>query len=378
MATPARVRWKGPAIRAAVVTASCLMVTTCRGRDGSSPRESVPGSAADAGDRTAAANGDVPTNDKGAVAAANARAVAAATSSTPIDRAGSIYPRDLEVDPGAARVCDAIHGIAARRKAECCGGEASSFYAAECARTLGATLHARAAEIDEVALSRCSAAMQERYRTCDAVTPAPLPLAECQRLVRGKLASGAVCRSSLECEGNLHCEGSTATRTGVCVPPAAAGAGCGVHVDVLATYVGERDLEASHPFCAAFCSLTAHKCESAPAAGAACVASVNCAPGHHCVAGKCSAAPLAQAGEKCDALPCAAGLACRSKICAPLARPGESCTSDDDCERGGCVARGEGRSVCGAKCSALSGALRLPVGGAAMRLPSRSPAKRSD
>jgi hypothetical protein len=321
--------------------------------------------ATDAGDLgPALAKGDAPSGSAATVASRTA------ASAMPSDRAGSIYPRDLEVDPSAARVCDAVHGVAARRKAQCCGGEASNFYAAECARTLGATLHAGTVDIDEPALARCSAAMQARYRTCDAVTPAPLPLAECQRLVRGKLASGAVCRSSLECEGNLHCEGSSATRTGVCVPPAGPGAGCGVHVDVLATYLGERDLETSHPFCTDFCSVAAHKCGPVPAAGAPCAASVNCAPGHHCLAGKCSAVALAEKGEKCGALPCGAGLTCVFGLCRPLAQPGESCASDDDCERGGCVVEGEGRSICGAKCSALPGALRRPDAAPAMRLPS--------
>jgi hypothetical protein len=370
-----------PAIRIAVVAVSCLLVSTCRGRDGGD-REAALATAADASNLGSAPfKADGAAINVGAVVANPGDGAAqAAALATPIDRAGTIYPRDLPEHPGAARVCDAVHGVAARRKAACCGGEASSFFAAECGRTLGATLHAGNVDVDEAALARCSAAMEARYRTCDAVTPAPLPIAECQRLVRGKLPSGAVCRSSLECVGNLHCEGVSATRTGVCVPAASVGAGCGVHVDVLATYLGHRDLETSHPFCAEFCSLAAHKCEPVPAAGAACVASVNCAPDHLCIAGKCSAAPRAKKGEECGARPCERGLACVSAVCTPLALPGELCSSDEDCERGGCVAGGDGRTVCGAKCSALPSVLRLPDGGPTMRLPSarRPPAKRGD
>jgi hypothetical protein len=55
----------------------------------------------------------------------------------------------------------------------------------------------------------------------------------------------------------------------------------------MAAYVLDRTLDRAHPFCRDFCSLANHRCEPIPEEGASCVASVNCAPGHACVAGRC-------------------------------------------------------------------------------------------
>jgi hypothetical protein len=108
---------------------------------------------------------------------------------------------------------------------------------------------------------------------------------------------------------------------------------------VLATYVLERGLDRTRPFCRDFCSLVNHRCEALPAEGASCSASVNCAPGHACLDGRCSASPLH----------------------VTTAAPGAACKSDFDCEKGGCV-----NGTCGMKCTvsfdALSSAkpMRLP------------------
>jgi hypothetical protein len=291
-------------------------------------------------------------------------------SSVPVDTLGTIYPRDLPPHPLAVRLCETLHGIPARRRAECCGGEAAPFLATECGRVLGATLHAGTAQLDETAALRCAAAMTDSLAGCDWVTPNPPSAPEaCQGLLQGNLAMGSVCRSSLECEGRLHCAGLSPTKTGVCTPPGADGAGCGAHVDVLATYLLDRRLATSHPFCADFCSLITHKCQKEPSTSSPCVASVNCGPSQTCVNGRCSAALLGGPGEPCGAVGCASGLRCVGKVCAPLARPGETCASDDDCKVGGCVRDAQGRSSCAAKCTASLEVLRGADGGATMRLP---------
>jgi hypothetical protein len=298
--------------------------------------------------------------------------IAPAASSAPVDGLGTVYPRDLPPHPLATRLCETLHAVPARRKAECCGGEPAPYLAKECARVLGATLHMKTADLDEAAVERCTAAVVPSLEGCDWVVPSP-PSAPgaCQGLLKGKLASGTVCRSSLECEGQLHCEGVSPTKTGVCTPPGGTGAGCGAHVDVLATYLLDRELDTSHPFCADFCSLVTHKCGPQPTAGSACAASVNCAPSQTCVNGRCSAAPMPGEGDPCGAVPCATGLRCTAKVCTPLARAGSACASDADCAMGGCVRAADGGFICGAKCTPSLDALRGRDGGTTMRLPAR-------
>jgi hypothetical protein len=302
--------------------------------------------------------------------AGGAKQDAGAAISAPIDGLGTVYPLDAPPHPLAIRLCEALHDIPARRKGECCGGEPVRFLTKECARVLGATLHAKTVKLEEAAVERCAAAMNDSLAGCDWVTPSPPPAPEaCQRLLHGQLERGSVCRSSLECRGDMHCEGVSPTKTGVCTPPGAEGAGCGAHVDVLATYLSDRHLATSHPFCAEHCSLVAHKCGPVPPVGSACVANVSCAPSQICASGRCSAAVPGGRGQPCVAVPCAEGLRCIDKVCASPANGGEACTSDFDCAIGGCVSGSDGRSVCGAKCTASLDALRSRDGGLTLRLP---------
>jgi hypothetical protein len=295
---------------------------------------------------------------------------AASASSAPIDSLGTIYPHDAPSHPLATRLCEVLHAVPAQRKAECCGGEPAPFLATECARVLGATLHAGTVDLDESAVERCAAAIGEAVGGCEWVTPSPLPAPDvCQRLLRGKLERGRVCRSSLECAGDMHCEGVSPTKTGVCTPPGGEGAGCGTHVDVLATYLLDHRLESSHPFCAEHCARVAHKCGPPPKVGSACLADINCASSQVCVAGRCSAAARGGRGESCSAVPCAERLRCIDQECAPLASAGETCRSDAECATGGCVRGDDGRGKCGPQCSATLDALRSHDGGVTMGLP---------
>ena len=333
-----------------VVPVALVATPSCRGRGDAETR------------RDAAPEGQ--TSDGGAAR------LPGVASSAPIDALGTIYPRDAPPHPLATRLCEALHAVPARRKAECCGGEPAPLLMAECTRVLGATLHAGTVDLQESAVERCAAAMTDARKGCDWVTPSAPPVPEpCQRLLRGKLERGSVCRSSLECAGDLHCAGVSPTKTGVCTPPGGTGAGCGAHVDVLATYLFDRQLATSHPFCAEHCAFVTHKCGPPPDVGAACVADVNCAASQLCIQGRCSAADRGHRGDPCSVVPCAEGLRCVDAVCAPLATPGEACRSDMDCAAGACVREVDGAAKCGAQCSMPLDALRSRDGGPVMGLP---------
>jgi hypothetical protein len=336
------------AARAALL-ASLGATTACRVSSDAHARRDAEGQVSASGAAFDRADGGVRAMPN-ASQSASTRAPTTA-SAAPIDVLGSVYPRDVAPHPLATRLCEALHGVPARRKAECCGSEPAPFLMAECTRVLGATLNAGTAELDDATVDRCAEAMTEARAGCDWVTPnAPTAPEACQRLLRGKLERGSVCRSSLECSGDLHCEGVSSTRTGVCTPPGSEGAGCGTHVDVLATYLLDQHLATSHPFCAEHCSLVTHKCRPLPEEGAACAANVNCGASQQCIQGRCSSAPPRHRGESCSANPCREGLRCVDGSCAPRAQAGEACRSDIDCAEGACVRGADGRAQCGAQC----------------------------
>jgi hypothetical protein len=187
---------------------------------------------------------------------------------------------------------------------------------------------------------------------CDWVTPGqPSSPDACQDLFKGKVASGEACRSTLECAGNHHCAGASPNRGGRCTPPQPLDAVCGTHLDNLVAYTFQRDLGKSHPFCADFCALTTHRCEPVPTNGSTCHGPANCASGHTCVDGKCSTLPRARVGEPCDKTPCEVNARCVSGTCRALGQAGDSCTSDFECAKGGCVKSGDAGMVCGKKCA---------------------------
>jgi hypothetical protein len=268
-------------------------------------------------------------------------APAPSSLSAPLDLAGSIYGAPRSANPLAVKLCDALHALPGRRVAECCGTSPSRFVFDECVRVVSVSLEAGSVSLSADRVEACASAAQASLEGCDWVTPSePLAPPACQSIFRGTIEEGRVCRSSLECVEGLHCQGLSATRTGICARPQAIGAGCGVHVDVMATYVLERGLDRARPFCRDFCSLADHRCEPLPVEGSACLANINCAPSQACVAGRCA-----------PSTPRAA------------AAPGDACKSDFDCDQGGCIA-----GTCGKKCSVSFDALSTAP---AMRLPQR-------
>lgn len=320
-------------------------------------------------------SGEKPRNAAipGLEGGAQARATVAPRA-TAQDALGSIYPPSVEPQPLARELCDALHALPAARAAACCGTRSESGLGDQCVRAVSAALRDGAVEIDESSIAACRAAMERALEGCDWVTPSePLSPPACQRLLRGKLSVGSVCRSSLECAGESHCEGLGPTKTGVCAAPAARGEGCGAHIDVLATYTLERGLERTHPFCAEYCSLATHRCAAPPEIGDSCLSAVNCAPGQTCVAGACSSAAPGRAGDRCGASPCGEGLHCREGICAPLAAAGQACVGDLDCAAGGCGRRGGGEKTCGAQCTPSFEALARRAEGPTLGLPRARP-----
>ncbi|HET7539062.1 MAG TPA: hypothetical protein VFK05_04295 [Polyangiaceae bacterium] len=240
-----------------------------------------------------------------------------------------------EPAPLVGRLCAALHRLAAERKSACCGRPIEAPLFDECQRVTLAALKSGAISLDPRALSECEQAMHSALAGCSWVTPGnPQGPEVCQRAIVARRGAGEACRSTLECRAPLHCAAAGQNNAGVCEPPAELGSGCGVATDALAAYTVSRGVELAHPPCRDFCALTSHKCEPLPALGSVCRASVNCASGQRCSAGKCVARASAEAS-------------------APLAKPGEPCARDFDCELGGCVPSNDGARRCGMQCTAV-------------------------
>jgi hypothetical protein len=247
----------------------------------------------------------------------------------------SVEGSDERGDPRAHELCAALHRLPARRAAECCGGEPGEYLYAECVSVLSRSLSEAGVALNADEARRCATAMQAELAGCEWVRPgAPRPAEACHDLLRGLREQGQSCRSSLECSGELRCSEQSSESRGRCLPPADNGAPCGGAVDILAALLLVRDAEERHPPCRGMCNRMTHRCEDAPALGAACRAHVQCGQARRCVEGACraGAAPVLQ-----------------------RARPGESCETDLDCHVGGCTTSASGARVCGMRC--LSGVL---------------------
>jgi hypothetical protein len=97
------------------------------------------------------------------------------------------------------------------------------------------------------------AALETRYASCEFTKAASLPpLAACAGAWQGQLASGAICRSSLECQPGLHCHGAGPMTEGSCGPPKLAGARCTLTPDTLGAYLPTKPSD--HPECQGKCS----------------------------------------------------------------------------------------------------------------------------
>ena len=254
--------------------------------------------------------------------------------------------------PLAQRLCEAVQGTAARRRAACCQGSANTLLAAECVRMLSAALASGAVKVEPSGVEACAQAMERAYQGCEWVGPqAPAMPTACLGLLHGTLAAGARCRSSLECSEGLNCHGVGPTDTGVCGAPSGAGQLCALSVDALATYTRQDTLEEAHPECQGHCAK--RQCADPVALGGACVFEAQCAPGLHCAAGKCAEGELAGLGQPCVNGGCGEGARCIQGTCAAPKTAGAACEFDGEC-LGGCLrADGGHGGSCGPRCDAL-------------------------
>jgi hypothetical protein len=238
--------------------------------------------------------------------------------------------------PLAQALCDTLHGLVARRRAECCGGAPTSTVISECLRNVTGAIALGSVELSQEGVESCKAASERELAGCDWVTPltgaSPLPK-ECDGLLRGKLAKGAKCRSSLECAAPLHCAGLGPTAAGVCAPPLDEGI-CGGSIDVLSSYARQLGAERDHPECTGLCVM--HHCRPLVKVGEACSTGPQCGENAVCQGGRCvPGAPGKVAGEPCPDGRCAGDLSCVEGACVARKREGETCRSAAEC-RGSC------------------------------------------
>ncbi|HKP56662.1 MAG TPA: HupE/UreJ family protein [Polyangiales bacterium] len=158
----------------------------------------------------------------------------------------------VAASPLAAKVCRATQALPRERRAACEGSQPGPTLEAECTRVLSAALASQALRVEPAAADSCVAALQDRYASCEFTQSASLqPPAACTGVWQGQLASGARCRSSLECQSGLYCHGAGPINQGTCGAPKAAGARCSLTPDTLGAYLATKDSD--HPECQAGC-----------------------------------------------------------------------------------------------------------------------------
>ncbi|MBX3223939.1 MAG: hypothetical protein KF795_25725 [Labilithrix sp.] len=282
------------------------------------------------------------------------------------DDVESVYPLDpnAPIEPLAQKLCAGLSEMPEKKRAACCSTTPGIVVAPECTRVLSAALRHKAVELSEASVDRCVAAFDKTLEGCDWVGPFPPgPPPECQGLLKGLLAEGAKCRSSLECAGSLRCRGVGPTTAGKCSPARAVGELCGGTTDTLATYVRQNDLDTQHPECVTGHCIK-HRCAMPVLADGACQVTLDCAAGLQClpvavgakkksaaIERKCLARPIpTKPGEACPGGICGEGLQCIMNKCASRKAGGEECANDFEC-RGGCVRTGtDPKGRCGPRC----------------------------
>ena len=279
----------------------------------------------------------------------------------PDEEVRPVYPADAgPPDPTTTRLCQVLHDLPEQKRAACCETKPAVVFTSECERVVTAALHFKAISLDAPAIDACRAALEGSLAGCD--WPGPFPPAippACEHVVKGALAAGARCRSSLECAGDLRCHGVGPTRMGRCGGPKDDGEACGGTADPLASYTRADDLDTAHPECRGWCNRT--KCAAKIASGGACTLSAGCDKGLLCVSppsdggfaktGKCSPASPAKAGQPCPGGACEEAAVCLQGKCVARKHAGASCATDFECI-GGCLKdAGSATGTCGKKCS---------------------------
>jgi hypothetical protein len=275
-----------------------------------------------------------------------------------------VYPIEANAPtlPLATKLCNALTEMPERKRAECCKITAGVIIAAECTRQLSAAIRHDALALSQADVDACVDAFTKTLEGCDWVGPfPPTPPAACQGIMKGKLAIGQKCRSSLECAGTARCSGVGPTATGRCTEGKADGEICGGIVDTLAGYTRQIELEKQHPECKNKC--IKRRCAPPATDGKPCQTTSDCASGLQCLpapgpppksgipqracaAGKVGTKP----GDACPGGECEGDLQCIKGKCAARKAGGEECTVDFEC-RGGCL-KGDGgdKGKCGPRC----------------------------
>jgi hypothetical protein len=310
-------------------------------------------------------DGDDRGGDAATDAARFALSADAGAEASAGDDVDSVYPVDpnAPADPLAQKLCAGLSEMPEKKRAACCGSAPAIVVAPECTRTLSAALRANAISLSEAAVDTCVAAFERKLEGCDWVGPfSPGPPKECQGLLKGLVAEGGKCRSSLECSGALRCVGVGPTVAGQCAPPRAIGELCGGTTDALATYVRQNELDEQHPECASGRCIK-HHCAALLPLGGVCHVTLDCAEGLQCLPApgpvkkgarperKCAphAIPMKD-GEACPGGLCGGDLQCIMNKCTRRKSGGEACDYDFEC-RGGCVKPpASPRGKCGPRC----------------------------
>jgi hypothetical protein len=275
--------------------------------------------------------GSPNVTDAGALSAAVS--VPVIETPPPPDDEKPVYPITKDPpEPLAQRYCALFYERAETRRKACCPKTTFTpvLLTSECVRTLSAALRSKAVTVETTALDACEAQIAVEEKQCDWGGELP---EQCKGLVKGTIAAGALCRSSLECVDGLQCRGLGTSRAGNCAPPSKVGERCADAPDTLASFV-RQDVAATHPVCDGHCFLGA--CRALAPAGGECKSMLDCQKGTHCRANLCTDAPFPTAGQPCGGDACAAGLRCVAGTCTAIVRLGEACSSDDGCRSAFC------------------------------------------
>lgn len=266
-----------------------------------------------------------------------------------------VYPIEPNAPavPLAQKLCETLNEMPEKKRAACCNATPGIVITSECTRMLSAALRHNAVELSESDVTACTTAFDETLSGCDWVGPFPPgPPAACLGIVRGKLAQGQKCRSSLECSGDLRCLGVGPTTPGRCGPQKAAGDLCGGTTDTLAGYTRQTtssDLDKRHPECKSTERCIKHKCTAPIVEGGACQTTSDCADGLQCLQKKCVARALPKEAQACPGGVCDGDLQCIKGKCAARKAAGETCSADFEC-KGGCLKDGGTAGKCGPRC----------------------------
>ncbi|MEZ4265733.1 MAG: hypothetical protein R3F39_05090 [Myxococcota bacterium] len=290
--------------------------------------------------------GGAPTNE--AEAAAQRLAQAGGDRGEP----KPVYPAVAQADPLADRLCEALHTVPARRRADCCEQKTTGYLVtADCVATLSAALAAEGLTLSESSVAACEKAMAEAHAGCGWVGPFPARVpAACDGVFVGALGAGERCRSALECAPGLACRGLAPTTVGVCAPPARRGRACQTGIDPLAALTRQEGTSAAHPECEGFCAR--HLCQDATPLGEPCQTNLQCGPNAHCEGGTCQPGAEAAEGAACIDGGCPRDTRCIDKICQKPKPEGAPCQSDAQCQ-GGCLKPPDAtEGQCGTRCKA--------------------------